>query len=114
MQILDWKGQKIGDRFTMVFRQKVNDVYTNFTGVTFRFQIRDTAGTLLTDATIANGKIVLSTTTVTNDTVTIVIPASETVDFARGSHRYELENLSAEKTLIGGKINFVNQFSYPT
>jgi hypothetical protein len=114
MQVLDWKGIKIGDKFTMVFRQKVNDVYTNFTGNTFRFQIRTNDGTLLTDATIANGKIVLSTTTVTNDTVTITIPGSETEAFERGSYRYELENLTVEKTLIGGKINFLTQFSYPT
>ena len=114
MQTLDWKGQKIGDRFQMVVQHEVNGVNTSFTGNTFRFQIRTVDGTFMTDATIANGKIVLSTDTVTNDTVTITIPASETAAFDKGTYRYELEWLTQETTLLGGKINFITQFSYPT
>jgi hypothetical protein len=113
MQTLNVRGRKIGDRWRIVLRQKVDGTYTSFTGQAFRCQIRSLDGaTLIAEASTVGGEIVFQTITVTDDTVIITFPASVTEDFARGTYKYELEWLDEETTLFGGKVNFVNDFNF--
>lgn len=104
----DKRGLILGRKLDITFQREVNGVNSSWTGQTFICQIRDVDGNLLAEATNANLKISYATDTVTDDTVHIVFPDSDTETFPLGTHKYELVWVDGQSTMLRGKLNFID------
>lgn len=105
--VRNFRGLKIGDRFTFAFRRSVNGTYSSFTGQTFLAQLRAIDGTLK-----GTGTVSLSTNTETDDTVTVNFPAAVTELLDPGTYTYEVEWTDDETTMQTGKATFTKDLSY--
>lgn len=103
----NYKGVRIGDRFTIVFRRSNNGTYLSWTGQTMLAQIRDLDGVLR-----GTGTVSYSTNTVADDTVTVNWPKAITELLEAGTYTYEIEWIEDEQTLQSGKVQFTTDRAF--
>lgn len=73
-----------------IYRRKIDGVYQSYTGYTASLAVKKGSTTMFT-LTSGASEIVLSTTTVTDDTITVKFPHAKTAIAPGGQYAYDLK-----------------------